>query len=236
MMLAVALVASMTLVGAIVVDRFGVSVAMSVASRYRYVVTDIRGSIEVGLDLGIALQDIRRVAADMEWLAQNDKQVLYIDVIDPSGVVVLSTDDENLGQSAGVSNFAADGAVDGIRWSSQGGIVVSEKAISPYGTVAATVVLAFSPNFIAERIQSVRWRIALIGGGAIIGFVVLISPIVWRLVKLHTDRLVSLAEEISILGSPIPFEQEDGLQFSPAAQVIAEIRNVQSQIERVMEQ
>ncbi len=66
-------------------------------SRFEFVVNDIRQEIETQLDLGIFLADIQDESTVLDEIMVADEQILSIEVFDPDGIVLFSTDPSFIG-------------------------------------------------------------------------------------------------------------------------------------------
>ncbi len=67
------------------------------ASRFEFIVNDIRQGIETQLDLGLFLADMQHESEILDSIMAADEQILSIEVFDPDGVVLFSTDPSFIG-------------------------------------------------------------------------------------------------------------------------------------------
>ena len=66
-------------------------------SRFEFIVNDIRQGIETQLDLGLFLADMQHESEILDSIMATDEQILSIEIFDPDGVVLFSTDPSFIG-------------------------------------------------------------------------------------------------------------------------------------------
>ena len=91
-LLAIILTVGLGITGVLSVQTFSRTLAEFLSTRFEFVVTDLRQRIETQMDLGLALSSIENIPEIMESYLEDDPQIFTIEVFDPTGTVLYSTD------------------------------------------------------------------------------------------------------------------------------------------------
>jgi len=94
---AVILIAGVALTVTLSIHKFQRTSADLIASRFEFVVVDIRQKIHTQLDLGLPFTELQDVSDEFETYMQNDRQILSIELFDDAGTVLYSTDPSFIG-------------------------------------------------------------------------------------------------------------------------------------------
>ena len=97
LLMAVILGTGVAATGGLSVHKFERTLADFLASRFEFVVSDIRQRIETQMDLGLALSGLQGVSERLEGYIRADQQILSIEVFDDTGAVLFSTDPSFVG-------------------------------------------------------------------------------------------------------------------------------------------
>ncbi len=115
------------------------------ASRFEFVVNDIRQNIEAQLDLGLSLEDMQDEVQRLNAIMSADEQILSIEVFDTKGFVLFSTDPSFVG------DLVTENWVDAGR-------VGSDRAVWRILETDAGVVGALLRNNLGQHVGSLALR------------------------------------------------------------------------------
>lgn len=178
--LAIAAIAAF-LLAQLAVDRFRRTVSQEIETRYRIVLDEMRSTVEVGSDIGIPIAGIPALKRLTSRLRAGDRDLLFADVMDAEGIVIVSTDSSNLGIPGPAAWTRANERAPGQVWTraDQGGTVLGQAVVSSVGTLLGTVVIGYSSASLRESVDAMRQRAFLVAGSAALFAAAMIFVLVW---------------------------------------------------------
>lgn len=116
--------------------------------RYASVAMSLASAFEVSLDLGVPLEAQRNLLDDMRFEIERDPTIVSIDVFDPSGRLVFTTDRGGVGDRVPAAWVAqlADGGQRGWTVADGSGRVTGASIINNFNKVAGAVGLRHDPG------------------------------------------------------------------------------------------
>ncbi len=176
LLMAVILGTGVAATGGLSVHKFERTLADFLASRFEFVVSDIRQRIETQMDLGLALSGLQGVSERLEGYIRADQQILSIEVFDDTGAVLFSTDPSFVG------DLVAEEWM--IAWRTSRGRDVWSDLERDAGVVGAplrnnldqdvgSLALRYSRDFLDRSVTAQASRLLVIAAMAAVGMTVI---------------------------------------------------------------
>ena len=172
--LAVILAAGVAMTTALSVHMFERTLADVLASRFEFVLNDLRQRIETQMDLGLALPVLQGVPEELEEYLQADEQLLSIEVFDDTGIVLFSTDPSFVGDLVAEEWMLAwrpgrDGRGQEV-WSDlqRDARVVGATIHDNLGRDAGSIALRYSRDFFDDNVTAQASRLLIIGATVVL--------------------------------------------------------------------
>jgi hypothetical protein len=142
--------------------------------RHALALQDIGHNIEASLSLGLALDALPGVEADLQDSILQDPQVLSIEMFDERGIVLYSTDESLRGDLVSEDWVAKWNAGEPV-WSEEepDAHVVGLRVENSLGHAVGSLALRFSRTEFDENVQDMALRIAGLCAAIVVGFVLL---------------------------------------------------------------
>ena len=142
--------------------------------RHALALQDIGHNIEASLSLGLALDALPGVEADLQDSILQDPQVLSIEMFDERGIVLYSTDESLRGDLVSEDWVAKWKAGEPV-WSEEepDAHVVGLRVQNSLGHAVGSLALRFSRTEFDENVQDMALRIAGLCAAIVVGFVLL---------------------------------------------------------------
>ena len=197
--LAVILAAGVAMTTALSVHMFERTLADVLASRFEFVLNDLRQRIETQMDLGLALPVLQGVPEELEEYLQADEQLLSIEVFDDTGIVLFSTDPSFVGDLVAEEWILAWRASrDREVWSDiqRDARVVGVPMHDNLGRKVGSIALRYSRDFFDDNVTAQASRLMIIGVVVVLGmapFSILGAMILLRRLR---DDLRKLRESV----------------------------------------
>jgi sensor histidine kinase regulating citrate/malate metabolism len=197
--LVVILAATVGLTTVLAANKFKQGLGEILDARYRLIVNDVVATIDTSLDLGVDIADMQSLQALLDRTIEADPALLYVEVLDSEGIVLLSSDSSNVGLPAPHSWLSATrNAREGAWLRSEGdAVVLGQPVVASFGAVVGTVALGYSRAFSEHRVDEVTQIFARIGGGAVIVFALALIPIVMVLLRPERRALAEAETRIA---------------------------------------
>lgn len=178
--------------------------AMLRESRFQYSLNSVRSSLESGLQLGLLLPDLPAAQELIEQNRMQERVILSIDVFDPEGRIVFTTDNGGVGAAIPRAwlgpclSRARNRDGDNPNWSSQDdeGRLLCGPLVNGYEQVAGGVVLRYRLSDRASTLGLLGnyWPAAL---ALLLGVGVLGSLAGWLILRRTERRLTHQTEAIA---------------------------------------
>lgn len=142
--------------------------------RHALVLQDVGHNIEASLSLGLALDALPGVDADLQDSIQQHPQVLSIEMFDERGIVLYSTDESLRGDLVSEGWVAKWNAGEPV-WSGlePDAHVVGLRVENSLGHAVGSLALRFSRTEFDENVRDMALRIAGLCAAIVVGFVLL---------------------------------------------------------------
>lgn len=199
-----------------------------------FLLTQLRGSVEANVGLGLALQDVRVAQGLIEQARAADDRVLAIEIFSPAGVSLFNTDRGAVGEAVPEAwRRAVAWRVVDDRWRVEelGAIVVGETLRNdfgePVGQLAVTVSDAAHARGASELLAAAAGRAALVAPPAM----ALAGLAAWLALRRSTRDVRRLARALS--GDALPGEGDgDGSGAAAPDPLVAEAARVRAAADR----
>ena len=186
--------------------------------RHALVLQDIGHNIEASLSLGLALDALPGVDADLQDGKQQHGQVLSIEMFDENGIVLYSTDESLRGDLVSEDWVTAWNAGEPV-WSriEPDAHVVGLRVENSLGLAAGSLALRFSRTEFDENVREMALRIAGLCAAIVVGFVLL-----GAVLSVFVTR--PLRQRLHAMQAPIDpeIETDNGVDADPYAVRFAE--------------
>ena len=201
--LAVILAAGVAMTTALSVHMFERTLADVLASRFEFVLNDLRQRIETQMDLGLALPVLQGVPEELEEYLQADEQLLSIEVFDDTGIVLFSTDPSFVGDLVAEEWILAWRASRGQEvWSDiqRDARVVGVPMHDNLGRNVGSIALRYSRDFFDDNVTAQASRLLIIGVTVVLGmapFSILGAMILLRRLRDDLRRLRESVDDVT---------------------------------------
>lgn len=131
------------------------------SERFSFVLYDLKGTIE-NLGLGVELADLRLLQDILEREKVRDDQILSIEVFDPAGMTLFSTDRGSIGDAVPEEWLRARGqTAAGATWRvvEHEAIVMGVPIVNDFDLVIGQVALSYSLGYYESRIADIASRL-----------------------------------------------------------------------------
>ena len=137
-------------------------------SRIDFVLADVRGNLETGIDLGLALKDLANAQAIIDFQAGADADIISISLFDADGKVVFHTGTPLAELPPAWQNQGKDRGQPSWRLLEAGTLIVGTRLTSAIGTDAGGVLLQYSRRHRDAVIRTVARELLLASGLAVL--------------------------------------------------------------------
>jgi sensor histidine kinase regulating citrate/malate metabolism len=244
LILVMILAATVGLTTILAANKFKQGLGETLDARYQLIVADLVATIGASLDLGVDLAETRNIKPLLDRAAEADPALLYIDIFDPEGHVLVSSDSSNLGLPVPQAWLRATRAAREGAWHrvETGAIVLGQPIVASFGAVVGTVVLGYSRAVSERRVDVVTNTFLRIGAGSVLVFALVLVPVVVILLRPERRALAeaetriaaasrSAAEPAGATGDPLL-----GAACIQAAAAFAAIDDIRRETDRLDEE
>jgi sensor histidine kinase regulating citrate/malate metabolism len=197
--LVVILAATVGLTTVLAANKFRQGLGEILDARYRLAIHDVVGSVDATLDLGVDLAEMQNIQPLLDRSVETDPAVLYVEVLDTDGIILLSSDSSNVGLPAPQSWLQATRASRENEWQrvEADAIVLGHPIVASFGAVVGTVVLGYSRAVSERRVADMTWTFVRIGAGAVLVFAIILIPVVIVLMRPERRALAEAEKGIA---------------------------------------
>jgi sensor histidine kinase regulating citrate/malate metabolism len=199
LILVMILAATVGLTTILAANKFKQGLGETLDARYQLIVADLVATIGASLDLGVDLAETRNIQPLLDRAAEADPALLYIEIFDPEGHVLVSSDTSNLGLPVPQSWLRATRAAKEGAWQriEGGAIVLGQPIVASFGAVVGTVTLGYSRAVSERRVDAVTNSFLRIGAGSVLVFALVLIPIVVILLRPERRALAEAERRIA---------------------------------------
>lgn len=151
--------------------KFEKTVTNVIASRFVVTVNGLQGDVENAMNLGLSLPELRDLEQLIEREERSDNQILAIEIADPAGTILFSTDKNRIDARLPDDWVRTMSRSDGGIWqeSFEGNPVLGATLRNTFGQVAGSVMLRYAKSAITQRTAAVRPGLSIAAAISIIG-------------------------------------------------------------------
>lgn len=151
--------------------KFEKTVTNVISSRFVVTVNGLQGDIENAMNLGLSLPELRDLQQLIEREEASDDQILAIEIADPAGTVLFSTDKNRIDSRLPDDWIRTMSRSDTNIWqeSFEDNPVLGATLRNTFGQVAGGVMLRYAKSAIAQRTAAVRPGLSMAAVIAIVG-------------------------------------------------------------------
>lgn len=151
--------------------KFEKTVTNVIASRFVVTVNGLQGDVENAMNLGLSLAELRDLQQLIEREERSDNQILAIEIADPSGSVLFSTDPKRIDARLPEDWIRTMSRSEGGIWQEnfEDNPVLGATLRNTFGQVAGSVMLRYAKSAVAQRTAAVRPGLSIAAAVAIIG-------------------------------------------------------------------
>jgi len=147
-------------------------------SRIDYVIKDMKQAVEFSLSMGIPLSDLKNIQDLIDRVRKEDKQIIAIQVVDPSGNIVFTTQKEAAGDKTVPDAWIANTRSNSDIWTIHDAeaMVMGVPLLNAIDQVSGGLVLEYSRSYYDGRLKAMLWDMAKTGllifaGGTVLALV-----------------------------------------------------------------
>jgi hypothetical protein len=134
-------------------------------SRIDYVIKDMKQAVEFSLGMGLALSDLKNTQDLIERVRKEDKQIIAIQVVDPSGSVVFTTHKDAAGDKTVPDAWLTKTRSTSDIWTihDADAMVIGVPLLNAIDQVSGSLVLEYSRSFYDGLLKEMLWDMAKMG-------------------------------------------------------------------------
>ena len=235
-LLAVILTVGLGITGVLSVQTFNRTLAEFLSTRFEFVVKDLRQRIETQMDLGLALSSIENIPEIMESYLEDDPQIFTIEVFDPTGTVLYSTDTSFEG------DLVVEGWLQAWRGSDSGGVwsrferdagVVGAVLRDNFDQEVGSIALRYSREFLDSTVDAHSNKLFVFGAASIAAITLLAllgAVLILRRPLRDLSGLCAAVRNVAGRGAGMPVKQVIGEQPEEFESFAAEVGAAQDMI------
>jgi len=199
LILVMILAATVGLTTILAANKFKQGLGETLDARYQLIIADLVATIGASLDLGVDLAETRNIKPLLDRAAESDPALLYIDIFDTEGHVLVSSDSSNLGLPVPQAWLRATRAAREGGWHrvETGAIVLGQPIVASFGAVVGTVALGYSRAVSERRVEAVTNTFLRIGAGSVLVFALVLVPVVVILLRPERRALAEAETRIA---------------------------------------
>ncbi|MBI1990819.1 MAG: hypothetical protein HYS65_14080, partial [Betaproteobacteria bacterium] len=200
------------------------------AGIYQFVVSDLRSTVEAGIDLGVPLNVLTNIQTVIDRRNAQDKTILRIAVFNQSGRIIFDTDRSRIGEAIPPAWRPAHAVSEGWRFSRGEEWIAGAPIVNNFEKEVGGIVLRYDPDVVGRKTTSIlvatTSEAVLVNG---IGSLLAILG-VWLLVRRTRRALADSVRAIADASAPgstdanaadehaVPAERAD--ELAPVAQSV----------------
>lgn len=169
---------SLALTTALNYFKFETTLTEQVNSRFVVVGFDLKRTIETGVNLGVALAELKNTQNTIERVKGQDQQILSVEVFEPEGQVLFSTEAERVGVHIAEHWLRAHRAE--IPWNrmDQDAFVLGMPLVNDFGQTIGGLALRYSKSYHEAKLETLLVKLAkdtllVLGGFAVVAIILI---------------------------------------------------------------
>lgn len=198
------------------------------AGIYQFVVSDLRSTVEAGIDLGVPLNVLTNIQTVIDRRNAQDKTILRIAVFNQSGRIIFDTDRSRIGEAIPPAWRPAHAVSEGWRFSRGEEWIAGAPVVNNFQKEVGGIVLRYDPDVVGRKTTSIL--VAMTSEAVLVNGIGSLLAIlgVWLLVRRTRRALADSVRAIADASAPgsrdanaadglaAPAERTD--EFAPVAQ------------------
>ncbi len=184
------------------------------AGIYQFVVSDLRATVEAGIDLGLPLNGLTNIQALIDRRNAQDKVILRIAVFNESGRIIFDTDRSRIGEAIPPAWRPAHAVSKGWRFSRGEEWIAGAPIVNNFEKEVGGIVLRYDPEVVGRKTTSIL--LAMISEAVVINGIGSLLAIlgVWLLVR-RARR--ALADSVRAIADASASGARDGIAVDERA-------------------
>ena len=177
------------------------------AGIYQFVVSDLRSTVESGIDLGLPLNVLTNIQTVIDRRNAQDKAILRIAVFNESGRIIFDTDRSKIGEATPPAWRPGHAGAGGWRFSRGGEWIARAPIVNNFEQEVGGIVLRYDPDVVGRKTTSIL--VAMTSEAVVVNGIGSLLAIlgVWLLVK-RTRR--ALADSVRAIADASARGPRDG--------------------------
>jgi uncharacterized protein GlcG (DUF336 family) len=147
-------------------------------SRIDYVIKDMKQAVEFSLNMGLPLSDLKNIQDLIDRVGTEDKQIIAIQVVDPSGNVLFTTQKDAAGDQTVPEAWLTKTRSTSEIWTihDADAMVIGGPLLNAIDQVSGSLVLTYSRFYYDGLLKEMLWDMAKMGvlifvGGSVLALV-----------------------------------------------------------------
>lgn len=124
------------------------------AGIYQFVVSDLRSTVEAGIDLGVSLNVLTNIQTVIDRRNAQDKAILRIAVFNESGRIIFDTDRSRIGEAIPPAWRPAHAISEGWRFSRGEEWIAGAPIVNNFEKEVGGIVLRYDPEVVGRKTTS----------------------------------------------------------------------------------
>ncbi len=125
------------------------------AGIYQFVVSDVRSTVEAGIDLGLPLNVLTNIQTVIDRRNAQDKAILRIAVFNESGRIIFDTDRSRIGEVISPAWRPAHAVSEGWRFSRGDEWIAGAPIVNNFEKEVGGIVLRYDPEVVGRKTTSI---------------------------------------------------------------------------------
>lgn len=125
------------------------------AGIYQFVVSDLRSTVEAGIDLGLPLNVLTNIQTVIDRRNAQDKAILRIAVFNEFGRIIFDTDRSRIGEAIPPAWRPAHAVSEGWRFSRGEAWIAGAPIVNNFEKEVGGIVLRYDPNVVGRKTTSI---------------------------------------------------------------------------------
>ena len=178
------------------------------ANIYQFVVSDVRSTVEAGIDLGLPLNVLTNIQTVIDRREAQDRTILRIAVFNESGRIIFDTDRARIGETIPLAWRPAHAVSKGWRFSRGEEWIAGAPVVNNFEKEVGGIVLRYDPEVVGRKTTSIL--LAMTSEAVVVNGIGALLAIlgVWLLVK-RTRR--ALANSVRAIADASASAARDGI-------------------------
>ncbi|OHC82643.1 MAG: hypothetical protein A3G73_01630 [Rhodospirillales bacterium RIFCSPLOWO2_12_FULL_67_15] len=172
------------------------------AGIYQFVVSDLRSTVEAGIDLGVPLNVLTNIQTVIDRRNAQDKTILRIAVFNQSGRIIFDTDRSRIGEAIPPAWRPAHAVSEGWRFSRGEEWIAGAPIVNNFQKEIGGIVLRYDPDVVGRKTTSIL--VAMTSEAVLVNGIGSLLAIlgVWLLVRRTRRALADSVRAIADAAAP----------------------------------